>query len=108
MPGIEPISSWLLVGFVTAEPQQELLLSNLFNLLISRKESILILQVHYFDYTYISSDGHLVKLKLGKYFKMTNFWSSLHGSAETNLTSIHEDTGSIPGLTQRVKDPALP
>ena len=37
----------------------------------------------------------------------TKVGSSLCGSLVTNLTSIREDEGSIPGLTQWVKDLAL-
>ena len=33
---------------------------------------------------------------------------SHHGSVETNLTGIDEDTGLIPGLAQWVKDLVLP
>ena len=34
--------------------------------------------------------------------------SSHCGATETNLTSIHEDVGWIPGLAQWVNNPALP
>ena len=41
---------------------------------------------------------------LNSFVKILDFRSSCVGSAETNLTSIHEDTGLIPGLAQWGKD----
>ena len=38
---------------------------------------------------------------------MSKYRSSHHGSMETNLTSIHEDAGLIPGLAKGVRDPLL-
>ena len=45
--------------------------------------------------------------KICKLNKKTNR-SSHCGSAEMNSTRIYEDMGLIPGLTQWVKDPAMP
>ena len=40
-------------------------------------------------------------------YYIKDFRSSRHGSVETNLSSIYEEAGSIPGLTQWVTDVLL-
>ena len=51
--------------------------------------------------------NYMLQVQPKKKQKNFSIWSSHCGSVETNLISTHEDTGSIPGLAQWVKDPAL-
>ena len=54
---------------------------------------------------------------MGMHFKIIDFWGKKKKKLISgvpfvaqwakNLTRLHEDAGSIPGLTQRVKDSAL-
>ena len=51
--------------------------------------------------------NQILQIKLNS-LKISFEWSSHCGAVETNLTRDHEVTGSIPGLVQWVKEPALP
>ena len=53
-------------------------------------------------------DTHDSGKKVPTKIKKETFWSCHCGSSVTNLTSIHEDAGWIPGLTQWVKGLVLP
>ena len=50
----------------------------------------------------------MIMLMMVEKIKWEHPWSSHHGSAVTNLTSVHKVGGSIPGLTQWIKDTLLP
>ena len=47
------------------------------------------------------------KQSMKKMGEIQERWSSHCGIAETKLTGFHEDTGSIPDLTQWVRDLVL-
>ena len=98
-PGIKPKSSWILVGFVTSEPQWELQQLDILRSSNIEKERL---------------NGNTNTVYHGKckpniiLLSGELFWSPVVAQQVKNSTSVWEDVGSISGLTQWVKDLVLP
>ena len=67
---------------------------------------IFICNLSYFLLALIINIGCL-QANIRKKILNSSKWSSCCGAGEMNTISIHEDVGSIPGLTQWARDPSL-
>ena len=90
--------------------RQEFLMNWIWGIKEKSKMTLLIFGPNYWKYgvavNWVGEDSEVTNLSWA--IKSLFFgWSSHCGSAETDLTSIHEDAGSIPDLTQWIKDVAL-
>ena len=82
-------------------------LSHIYLSSVSWKEYNIIYSLYYIQYTHTQSWDHVMSIFVVGSVKNLWGWSSRCGSVVISLTGIHEDAGSIPGLTPWVGDPML-